>query len=58
MMQKVYDDETMSRTRNNEYYRRFKDGRMSMEDDPSSAWNSASTDDESIERVRAVIRSD
>jgi hypothetical protein len=53
---KVFGNETMSRTRTYEWYRRFKDGRMAMADDPRSEWTSASTDDDSIELVRSVIR--
>jgi len=55
-LQKVFGDETMSRTTTYEWYRRFKDGRTSFESNPRLGRPSASTDD-SIERVRAVIRS-
>jgi hypothetical protein len=57
MLQKVFGVETVSRTMNCEWYRRFKDGRTSVEDHPCSGRPSASTDDDSIERARAVIRS-
>jgi hypothetical protein len=48
----------MSRTTTCERYRIFKDGRTSIEDGPRLGQCSTSTDNDSIERVRAVIRSD
>jgi transposase len=57
MLQKVFGDETMSRTTTYQWYRRFEDGRTSIEGDPRSG-RPSSTDDDSIEQVRAVIRSD
>jgi hypothetical protein len=57
MLQKVFGDETTSRTRTYEWYRRFKDSQTSTEDDPHSGRPSTSTDNDSIERVQAVIRS-
>jgi hypothetical protein len=57
MLQKVFGDETTNRTTTCEWYRWFKDGRTSIEDDLRSGRPSTSTHDDSVERVRAVIRS-
>jgi transposase len=54
MFQNVFGDETM---RTYEWYRRFKDGRTSIEDDPRSGRPLTSTDGDSIVPVRAVIHS-
>jgi hypothetical protein len=54
MLQNVFGDKTMSRTTTYEWYRRFKDSRTSLEDDPRSGRPSTSTDEDPI---RAVIRS-
>jgi hypothetical protein len=51
MLPKVFDDETMSRARTWEWYRTFKDGGTSTEDDPRLGWPPTSTDNDSIERV-------
>ena len=56
MLQKVFGDETMRCTRTYEWYRRFKDGQTSTEDNPRSGQSSITTDD-SIERIRVVIHS-
>jgi len=57
ILQKVSGGETKSHTRPYEWYRKFKDGRTSIEDDPRSGRRSPSTDDDSIGLVRAVTRS-
>jgi hypothetical protein len=49
MLQKVFGDETMSRTTTHEWYRRFKDGRTSIGDDPRPGRPSISSDDDAIE---------
>jgi hypothetical protein len=56
-LQQVSGDETKSHATPYEWYRKFKDGRTSIEDDPRSGRLSPSTDDDSIGRVGAVIRS-
>lgn len=56
-LQKVFGDESMSRTSTYEWYRRFKDVRTSTEDDPHLGRPSASTDDVSIAQVQVVIHS-
>jgi DNA-binding XRE family transcriptional regulator len=39
-----------------EWFKRSKEGRMSVGEDPSSGRTSASTNDDHVERVRAVVR--
>ena len=58
LLQKVYGDNTMSRTRLFEWLRRFKEGREEMEDDHRSGRPSTSRSDENVERVRQKVRSD
>jgi len=56
MLQQAYGEDCLSRTQFHEWYRRFKSGRTSIEDDPKSGRPSASTDDDHFEKVLAVIR--
>ena len=58
LLQEVYGDDTMSRTRLFEWYRRFKEGREEVEDDHMSGRPSSSRTDENVERVRQKVRSD
>ena len=58
LLQEVYGDDTMSRTRLFEWHRRFKEGREQMEDDHTSGRPSTSRTDENVERVRQKVRSD
>ena len=46
----------MSRTQCCEWFKRFKEGRMSVGEDPRPGRPSTSTNDDHVERVRAVIR--
>jgi len=46
----------MSRKQCCEWFKRFKEGRMSDREDPRPGRPSTSTDDDHVERVRAVIR--
>jgi transposase len=41
-----------------EWHKSFRDGRASVNDDPRCGRPSTSTNDEDIERVRNVVRSD
>ena len=58
LLQKVYGDDTMSRTRLFEWNRRFKEGKEEVENDHRSGRPSKSRTDENIERVRQKMRSD
>jgi transposase len=46
----------MSRTQCYEWFKRFKEGRTSVGEDPRPGRPSTSTDDDHVDRVRAVIR--
>ena len=58
MLQEVYGDETMSRSRVFEWHKRFKDGREDVEDDSRSGRPSTSRTDDNVERVKQVVRAD
>ena len=52
----AYGEDYLSRTQCYEWFKRFKEGRMSVGGDPRTGRPSTSTDDDHVERVRAVIR--
>jgi transposase len=56
MLNQAYREDCMSRTQCYEWFKRFKEGRRSVSEDPWPGRPSTSTDDDHIERVRAVIR--
>ncbi|GFW73328.1 protein GVQW3 [Trichonephila clavipes] len=58
MMKTVLGDETMSCARVCEWFRRFKEGRQSMNCDPRSGRPSTTRDEDKIAQVKAVVRSD
>ena len=58
LLQEVYGDATMSRTRIFEWHKRFREGREDVEDDPKSGRPTTSRINENVERVREKVRSD
>jgi len=56
MLQQAYGEDCLSRKQCHAWYRRFKSGRTSIEDDPKSGRPSTSIDDDHFEKVLAVIR--
>ena len=56
LLNQAYGEDCMSRTQCNEWFRHFEKGRMSVGEDPRPGQPSTSTDDDHVERVRAVIR--
>jgi len=55
---KAYGDATLSRTMVFKWHKAFKEGRENVEDDPCSARPISSTNDQSVEVVRAVMAKD
>ena len=58
LLQEVYGDATMSRTRIFECHKRFREGREDVEDDPKSGRPITSRTNENVERVREKVHSD
>ena len=58
MIQKAFGDESMGITQIKEWYRRFKNGRTSVDSDPRSGRPSLTKTPENIERVRLAIEGD
>ena len=58
MIQKAFVDECMGITQIKEWYRRFKNGRTSVDSDPRSGLSSLQTTPENIERVQLAIEGD
>ena len=58
MIQKAFVDESMGLTQIKEWYRRFRNGRTSVDSDPRSGRPSLTTTPENIERVRLAIEGD
>ncbi|GFW41935.1 protein GVQW3 [Trichonephila clavipes] len=56
MMKTAFGDEAMSRVRVFEWFRRFKEGRQSVNSDPRSGRPSSRNEDK-IAQVKAVVRS-
>ena len=56
LLQEVYGDDMMSRTRLFEWLRRFKEGREEVEADHRSGTPSTSKTVENVERVRQKVR--
>ena len=58
LLQELYGDGTMSRTRLFEWYGMFKEGREEVEDDHRSGRLFTSRTNENVERVRQKVQSD
>ena len=58
LLQEIYKDATVSRTRIFKWHKRFKEGREDVEDDPRSKRPTTSRTNENVERVREKVRSD
>ena len=53
----AFGEEAMCRTQTYEWWKRFKEGRTSVDDDPRSGRPSTSKTDDNVAKVREVIRS-
>ncbi|XP_064479996.1 protein GVQW3-like [Ornithodoros turicata] len=58
LLQEVYGDNAMSRTRVFEWHKRFADGREKVEDDESPDRPVTATTEENIAKINAVVRND
>jgi len=58
LLQEVYGDDTMSKTRLFEWHRRFKEGKEEVEDDHRNGRPSTSRTEENVQRVREKVRTD
>ncbi|KAJ8946752.1 hypothetical protein NQ318_002582 [Aromia moschata] len=58
MLKEVYGNECLSRTQVFEWFKRFKEGRETTEDDPRLGQPSMSKTDENIEKIDKPIRED
>ena len=57
MLKIAFGEEAMCRTQTYEWWKRFKEGRTSVDDDPRSGRPSTSKTDDNFAIVREVIRS-
>jgi hypothetical protein len=57
MLKIAFGEEAMCRTQTYGWWKRFKEGRTSVDDDPRSGWPSTSKTDDNVVKVREVIRS-
>ena len=58
MLQAAFGESCLSRSKTFEWYSRFKNGRRSFEDDPRPGRPSTSHTEETVARVREIIRAD
>ena len=58
MLQAAFGESCLSRSKTFEWYSRFKSGRRSFEDDPRPGRPSTSHTEETVARVREIIRAD
>ena len=52
MLWKAYRDQVLSRTIAKKFFKRFKEGRESLDDDERSGRPASSRTDESVEKIR------
>ena len=57
MLKIVFGEEAMCRTQTYEWWKRFKEGRTSVDDDPRSGRPSTSKTEDNVAKVREAIRS-
>jgi len=58
MLKEAFGEQALSQARTFEWFKRFKDGRESVEDDKHSGWLSTCTTPEMIAKVSEVILED
>jgi hypothetical protein len=56
LLTEVYGDECLSRTQVFKWFKRFKDGRGEIEDDPYPGWPCTSKTDANIEKVGELFQ--
>ena len=56
LLQQAYGEDAMGRTEVFDWFRRFKEGRTSVESDPRSGRPSTSRNEEMIAKVRTIVR--
>uniref|UniRef100_A0A1B6MJV2 Mos1 transposase HTH domain-containing protein n=1 Tax=Graphocephala atropunctata TaxID=36148 RepID=A0A1B6MJV2_9HEMI len=56
LLNQAYRDEAMKKSQVYEWHKRFREGRINIEDDDRSGRPSTATTDDNIERVRQVVR--
>ena len=56
LLQQAYREDAMGRTQVFDWFRRFKEGRTSAENDPHSGRPSTSRNEEMIAKVRTTVR--
>lgn len=56
LLKQAYEEDCMSRSQCHEWFKRFQSGRTSIEENSRSGRPSTSTNDENIDAVRSVIR--
>ena len=57
LLQPAYGENAMGRTQVFDWFRRFKEGRTSVESDPRSGRPSTSRNEEIVAKVRTIVRS-
>lgn len=58
LLKEVYGDECLSRSQVFEWYKKFKEGREDIEDDPRPGRPRTSKTDDNIEKVCEIVRKD